>query len=145
MRAVKTIITNLSNLIQILRSIELNIVDMSSYRSLLFDSLLSLALESIYRDLYSEPKEIDNESVLEAYIEIIKPLLGNDDIDVEKLKDSLNIDEIVKQLNIAKEELVYIVATEGVLSNTTFHTHVMRNNIIKIIMYDISPMERMKI
>ena len=145
MRAVKTIITNLSNLIQILRSIELNIVDMSSYRSLLFDSLLSLALESIYKDLYSEPKEIDSESVLEAYIDTLKSLLGNDDIDVEKLKDSLNLDEIVEQLTIAKEELVYIVATEGVLSNTTFHTHIMGNNIIKIIMYDISPMERIVI
>ena len=57
MTAKKVLLTPIANIKELISTINPHYMpELSSVRSLLINSLVSTAIESIYRDLYSEPK-----------------------------------------------------------------------------------------
>ena len=134
-RVLVTPITNLKELILVTH--DDSKPAMNSYRSLILDSLFSYVIESIYRDLYAEADELNIECIKESYDDVL-----NKDSDFHHYNLSLDYEAILVELEKVKEQLMYIIATEGLLSNMTFHTAIISSSTIKILIYDISPITR---
>lgn len=73
MTAKKVLLTPIANIKELISTINPHYMpELSSVRSLLINSLVSTAIESIYRDLYSEPKELTYKDIIEAYEEVFE-------------------------------------------------------------------------
>ena len=135
MKLVKIVTTNsvyLRDLVLVTNDI--NSLDYAHNREIVFNGRLEIVLDNIKRSLYDIPSDITindiAEVIHEAIPDIIIPLYL--------------LDNILSILNIIKEELTAIVVLEVVEPNTTIYTSYLINEIIKIRLYDISPMERIK-
>ncbi len=135
MKLVKIVTTNsvyLRDLILVTNDI--NSLDYAHNREIVINGLLEIVIDNIKRSVYDIPSDITindiAEVIHEAIPDIIIPLYL--------------LDNILSILNIIKEELTAIVVLEVVEPNTTIYTSYLINEIIKIRLYDISPMERIK-
>lgn len=142
MRLEKVLVTPIMNLKELLKTIEPINYPMSSFRELLVDSLMSSVIESIYRDIYAEPMEVTSTEVIDSYDEVLMNSHSGYNTKLNEIISEIDMDEIIKQLKLIKEQILYIIATEGSLTNSTFHTHIIGSNAIKILIYDISPITR---
>ena len=135
MKLVKIVTTNsvyLRDLVLVTNDI--NSLDYAHNREIVINGLLEIVIDNIKRSVYDIPSDITindiAEVIHEAIPDIIIPLYI--------------LDNILSILNIIKEELTAIVVLEVVEPNTTIYTSYLINEIIKIRLYDISPMERIK-
>lgn len=135
MKLVKIVTTNsvyLRDLVLVTNDI--NSLDYAHNREIVINGLLEIVIDNIKRSVYDIPSDITindiAEVIHEAIPDIIIPLYL--------------LDNILSVLNIIKEELTAIVVLEVVEPNTTIYTSYLINEIIKIRLYDISPMERIK-
>lgn len=135
MKLVKIVTTNsvyLRDLVLVANDI--NSLDYAHNREIVINGLLEIVIDNIKRSVYDIPSDITindiAEVIHEAIPDIIIPLYL--------------LDNILSILNIIKEELTAIVVLEVVEPNTTIYTSYLINEIIKIRLYDISPMERIK-
>lgn len=135
MKLVKIVTTNsvyLRDLVLVTNDI--NSLDYAHNREIVINGLLEIVIDNIKRSVYDIPSDITindiAEVIHEAIPDIIIPLYL--------------LDNILSILNIIKEELTAIVVLEVVEPNTTIYTSYLINEIIKIRLYDISPMERIK-
>lgn len=144
MKLVKILVTPIMNLKDLLKAIEPVNYPMSSFRELLVDSLMSSVIESIYRDLYDEPMVLTTANVIDSYDEVLMNSNSGYNTKLNEIISEIDVNEILKQLNLIKDQIIYVIATEGSLSNSTFHTHIISSNAVKILIYDISPITRSK-
>jgi hypothetical protein len=144
MKLVKVLVTPIMNLKDLLKAIEPVNYPMSSFRELLVDSLMSSVIESIYRDLYDEPMVLTTANVIDSYDEVLMNSNSGYNTKLNEIISEIDVNEILKQLNLIKDQIIYVIATEGSLSNSTFHTHIISSNAVKILIYDISPITRSK-
>lgn len=135
MKLVKIVTTNsvyLRDLVLVTNDI--NSLDYAHNREIVINGLLEIVIDNIKRSVYDIPSDITindiAEVIHEAIPDIIIPLYL--------------LDNILSILNIIKEELTAIVVLEVVEPNTTIYTSYLINEIIKIRLYDISPMQRIK-
>lgn len=144
MKLIKVLVTPIMNLKDLLKAIEPVNYPMSSFRELLVDSLMSSVIESIYRDLYDEPMVLTTANVIDSYDEVLMNSNSGYNTKLNEIISEIDVNEILKQLNLIKDQIIYVIATEGSLSNSTFHTHIISSNAVKILIYDISPITRSK-
>lgn len=135
MKLVKIVTTNsvyLRDLVLVTNDI--NSLDYAHNREIVINGLLEIVIDNIKRSVYDIPSDITINDIAEVIHEAIPDII----IPLYLLNTILRI------LNIIKEELTAIVVLEVVEPNTTIYTSYLINEIIKIRLYDISPMERIK-
>ncbi len=135
MNLVKVITTNsvyLRDLVLIANDI--NSLDYAHNREIVINGLLEVIVDNIKRSVFDIPNDITINDVSEVIHDIIPDII----IPIQILNN------IVCVLNVIKEELTPIVILEAFEPNTTVYTSYLINEIIKIRLYDISPMERIK-
>ena len=135
MKLVKIVTTNsvyLRDLVLVTNDI--NSLDYAHNREIVINGLLEIVIDNIKRSVYDIPSDITINDIAEVILEPIPDII----IPLYLLDNILSI------LNIIKEELTAIVVLEVVEPNTTIYTSYLINEIIKIRLYDISPMERIK-
>lgn len=140
MTAKKVLLTPIANIKELITTINPHYMpELSSLRSLLINSLVSTAIESIYRDLYSEPKELTYKDVIEAYEEVFETT----NVNIKLHHTGVKVYDVLKEILDIKEQLVYTIAVEGSLVSSTFAVEVLNPTIMKITIYDMSPIKRM--
>lgn len=135
MKLVKIVTTNsvyLRDLILVTNDI--NSLDYAHNREIVINGLLEVVIDNIKKSVYDIPSDLTINDIAEVVHEAIPDII----IPLYLLNTILRI------LNIIKEELTAIVVLEVVEPNTTIYTSYLINEIIKIRLYDISPMERIK-
>lgn len=133
MKLVKIITTNSVCLRElILVSNDINSMDFAHNREIIINGLLELVLDNIKRSVFDLPIDFNISDIIDVIYDTIPNMIISDYI----LSDMLNI------LNRIKEELTPIVVLEAFEPSTTIYTSYLINEIIKIRLYDISPMER---
>ena len=135
MKLVKTITTNsvyLRDLVLVANDI--NSLNYAHNREIVINGLLEVVIDNIKKSVYDIPADLTINDIAEVVHETIPDII----IPLYLLNNILSI------LNIIKEELTAIVVLEVVEPNTTIYTSYLVNEIIKIRLYDISPMERIK-
>ena len=135
MKLVKTVTTNsvyLRDLVLVANDI--NSLNYAHNREIVINGLLEVVIDNIKKSVYDIPADLTINDIAEVVHETIPDII----IPIYLLNNILSI------LNIIKEELTAIVVLEVVEPNTTIYTSYLINEIIKIRLYDISPMERIK-
>lgn len=135
MKLVKVITTNsvyLRDLILITNNI--NSLDYAYNREIVVNGLLEIILDNIKKSLYDIPVDLTINDIGDVIHDTIPDIV----IPLPILSSMLCI------LNIIKEELTPIVVLEVIEPNTTIYTTYLINEIIKIKLYDIYPLERIK-
>lgn len=135
MRLVKVITTNsvyLRDLILITNNI--NSLDYAYNREIVVNGLLEIIVDNIKKSLYDIPVDLTINDIGDVIHDTIPDIV----IPLPILSSMLCI------LNIIKEELTPIVVLEVIEPNTTIYTTYLINEIIKIKLYDIYPLERIK-
>ena len=135
MRLVKIVTTNsvyLRDLIYIANDI--NSLDYAHNREIVINGLLELIIDNIKRSVFDIPNDITINDVSEVIHDSISDII----LPIQLL------DNMVSILNVIKEEIAPMVILEAFEPNTTVYTSYLINEIIKIRLYDISPMERIK-
>lgn len=133
MKLVKIVTTNsiyLRDLISLTNQI--NSIDYAHNREIIINGLLELVLDNIKRTVFDLPVDITTIDIVDVVHETIPDIVLHDYL----LLGILGI------LNTIKEELTPIVVLEAFEPSTTIYTSYLINEIIKIRLYDISPMER---
>lgn len=140
MKLARILITPIANLAEIIKAThDDDIPEMNNYRLLILDELFSYIIESIYKDLWAEGDILTVECIKESYHDVLYK-----DGSFPFYNINIDYNNVLEELEKAKEQLMYIIATEGLLSNMIFHTEVLSGNTIKILIYDISPITRLK-
>lgn len=135
MKLVKIVTTNsvyLRDLIYIANDI--NSLDYAHNREIVINGLLELIIDNIKRSVFDIPNDITINDVSEVIHDSISDII----LPIQLL------DNMVSILNVIKEEIAPMVILEAFEPNTTVYTSYLINEIIKIRLYDISPMERIK-
>lgn len=135
MKLVKIVTTNsvyLRDLIYIANDI--NSLDYAHNREIVINGLLELIVDNIKRSVFDIPNDITINDVSEVIHDSISDII----LPIQLL------DNMVSILNVIKEEIAPMVILEAFEPNTTVYTSYLINEIIKIRLYDISPMERIK-
>ena len=141
MTARKILLTPLANIKELLSVINpLYMPEISAVRALLVDSLITTAIESIYYDLYSEPKELTYKDIIEAY----EVVLEEASIGIKLHHTGVKVADVLKEIIDIKDQLMYTIAVEGSLVSSTFYVEILNPSILKIIIYDISPIKKMR-
>jgi hypothetical protein len=133
MKLVKIITTNsvyLRDLVEVCGHI--NSLDYARNREIIINGLLEVVIDNIKRTVFDIPNDITINDVSE----VIHDTIPNIVIPLKLLET------IVPILNIIREELTPIVILEAFEPSTTVYTSYLINEIIKIRLYDISPMQR---
>lgn len=135
MKLVKIVTTNsvyLRDLIYIANDI--NSLDYAHNREIVINGLLELIVDNIKRSVFDIPNDITINDVSEVIHDSISDII----LPIQLLNNMVSI------LNVIKEEIAPMVILEAFEPNTTVYTSYLINEIIKIRLYDISPMERIK-
>ncbi len=135
MKLVKIVTTNsvyLRDLIYIANDI--NSLDYAHNREIVINGLLELIIDNIKRSVFDIPNDITINDVSEVIHDSISDII----LPIQLLNNMVSI------LNVIKEEIAPMVILEAFEPNTTVYTSYLINEIIKIRLYDISPMERIK-
>ena len=135
MKLVKIVTTNsvyLRDLIYIANDI--NSLDYAHNREIVINGLLELIIDNIKRSVFDIPNDITINDVSEVIHDSISDII----LPIQLLNNMVSI------LNVIKEEIAPMVILEALEPNTTVYTSYLINEIIKIRLYDISPMERIK-
>lgn len=133
MKLVKIITTNsvyLRDLVHIADNI--NSLNYAHNREIIINGLLEMVIDNIKRSVFDIPNDITINDVSD----VVHDTISNIIIPLNLLNT------IVSILNTIKDELTPIVILEAFEPNTTIYTSYLINEIIKIRLYDISPMER---
>lgn len=135
MKLVKVITTNsvyLRDLINIANNIAS--LDFAHNREIIINGFIELIIDNIKRSVFDVPMDITINDV--------------DDVVHDTIHDVIIplpiLDNLLIIINTIKEELTPIVILEAFEPSTTVYTSYLINEIIKIRLYDISPMERIK-
>lgn len=135
MKLVKVITTNsvyLRDLINIANNIAS--LDFAHNREIIINGFIELIIDNIKRSVFDVPMDITINDVADVVHDTIHDVIIPLPI----------LDNLLIIINTIKEELTPIVILEAFEPSTTVYTSYLINEIIKIRLYDISPMERIK-
>lgn len=135
MKLVKVITTNsvyLRDLINIANNI--SSLNFAHNREIIINGFIELIIDNIKRGVFDVPMDITINDVADVVHDTIHDVIIPLPI----------LDNLLIIINTIKEELTPIVILEAFEPSTTVYTSYLINEIIKIRLYDISPMERIK-
>ena len=103
----------------------------------LIDSLLSSIVYSIFKDIATEPADIDYDALKNCFDGVLDM-----DFRLEELMTAGTIVRLIDLLNELKKDITEVILVDSYYPKAMIEASIMRNSIITIKMFNIHPIEK---
>lgn len=124
---------NTTGLNQLIKLTSDPIFNYNNLRSILINSLLTITIETIYDDMYGEPRSVNSNDV-KTVLEDVLPGIGG-----KLILGDADINAMLIILNRIKEDVTLPVVIECLSPNTVIYVSLVNKATIALNIYNINP------